>query len=103
VRAPWLIDYEVASTLRLLAYRGELTVGESAGRFEDYLSLPIDKEHNSAVLSRAITLATDIGQPRAYDTAYLALAERYGAPLWTADRRFWNAAHERFPWVHQLR
>ena len=102
VRAPTLIDYEIASVLRLQAHRGGMSPSEAAERFADYVALPIRKEHDGSLAARGLEIATILGQPRAYDSTYLALAERLDAPLWTADRRLWNTAALRFPRVQLL-
>jgi predicted nucleic acid-binding protein len=48
-------------------------------------------------------LAAQIGQSKAYDAQYLALAARENAPLWTADRRLANAARGAgLDWVHWI-
>lgn len=42
-------------------------------------------------MSRAVlTWAARLGQSKAYEGFYLALAERLGADLWTADERLFN-------------
>lgn len=48
---------------------------------------------------RAYDIADSLGQWKAYDSLYLALAEREDCDLWTGDERFWNAARTRFPRV----
>jgi predicted nucleic acid-binding protein len=57
---------------------------------------------NSALNLRAITLAKQFDLSAAYDTHYLALAERKECPLWTADTRMWRAVKDQFDWVHWI-
>ncbi len=54
---------------------------------------------NLALLERAAAIAAQLRRLAAYDAQYVALAEREGCELWTADERFWYAATARFPWV----
>ena len=58
----------------------------------------------SAALHRdALRLAERIGQNKAYDAHYLALAAREDAPFWTADKRLANAAQTTgLMWVHWI-
>jgi predicted nucleic acid-binding protein len=46
----------------------------------------------TADAERAIEIAALTGQRASYDSHYLALAERLGCELWTADDRFRDAA-----------
>ena len=51
--------------------------------------------------AQAIYFAERIGQSKAYDAQYLALASRENAPFWTADRRLANAAQATgLSWIH---
>lgn len=50
--------------------------------------------------ARAMEIAAATGQSTPYDALYLALAEREGCELWTADARFPRAAVAQFPQVH---
>ena len=38
-------------------------------------------------------------RPRAYDAAYLALAELRGCEFWTTDERLYNAVSHDLTWV----
>ena len=40
--------------------------------------------------------------PRAYDTAYLALARLRNCEFWTADERLFNAVSRELDWVRWL-
>jgi predicted nucleic acid-binding protein len=51
---------------------------------------------------RVVTLARRLGRQSAYDAAYIALAERLGAELWTLDGKLAaNAGAVGFP-VHTV-
>jgi len=50
---------------------------------------------------QALNLAERIGQSKACDAQYLALASHENAPFWTTDRRLANAARTAgLGWVH---
>jgi predicted nucleic acid-binding protein len=53
--------------------------------------LKFDFSSNLALNMRALELAGQYNLPAAYDVHYLALAEREGCELWTADTRLWNS------------
>lgn len=50
--------------------------------------------------------ATDIAQrtnrPATYDAHYIALAQREGCELWTADERLYNGVHAVYPFVRWI-
>lgn len=51
---------------------------------------------------RALELTYTHHLPSTYDGHYLALAEREGCTLWTADRRLWNSVGKALSWVQYL-
>jgi predicted nucleic acid-binding protein len=71
---------------------------------EDLFALEIETAPLDAPLSRsALAWAERLGQSRAYDGFYLALAEGLGAEVWTADRRLANGAQKvGAAWVHWI-
>ena len=81
--------------------KGELTVPGAVKLIDDLNSL-VDLHPLPQLHSRALELASELGQGAAYDCHYLALAESLGCELWTADDRFHRAASPAFPFVHAL-
>jgi predicted nucleic acid-binding protein len=57
---------------------------------------------DTALLKRAYELATQFDRPTAYDSQYLAVAERYQCDFWTADERLFNAVTASLPKVRWL-
>ena len=51
---------------------------------------PLDEE----LCLNALAWADRLGQAKAYDAFYLALAEQLGAEFWTADKRLYNRARQ---------
>lgn len=64
------------------------------------LALPIALHGDLRLPARALELAGDHNMSAIYDAHYLALAERFGAPLWTGDRRLANKLNGGAPVVH---
>jgi predicted nucleic acid-binding protein len=97
--APSLFAFEVVSTLRRLVYLKEITPREGEEAFQHFLAFKIRLSHRKAVWSSAWQLAKQLNRPRAYDTAYLALAQLHRCDFWTADEKLYNAVREQLPWV----
>lgn len=97
--APALLAFEVTSVLRRLVHLGALTAAEGEDAFESFLRLEIRMTHRRDVFQLAWRLARELERPRAYDTAYLAVARLNGCDLWTADERLFNACRANLPWV----
>jgi predicted nucleic acid-binding protein len=86
--APDLIGYEVLNVLRRRRAAGQLSAGEALRAVNLWSALAVDLWRLEALSGRVWELA---GAMSSYDAAYVALAERLGAPLLTADRRLANA------------
>ncbi len=99
--APHLLPAEVTNALHQQVVKGELTVPGAVKLIDDLNSL-VDLHPLPQLHSRALELASELGQGAAYDCHYLALAESLGCELWTADDRFHRAASPAFPFVHAL-
>ena len=51
----------------------------------------------------AIEIASILGEQDSYDCHYLALSEDLDCEFWTADRAFYDVAHEKYPQVRYIR
>ncbi len=98
--APTLLYYELTNALHRYVVHGEMLPDEAARALDIALQLGITLYGDPTLHRRARELAGVLSLPAAYDAHYLALAERLGAKLWTADRRLFHNAERRFPWVH---
>lgn len=87
--APFLIDAEIGSAVRSMVLRGDLddAVGESARLLAERM-VHNRHPHHGAVGARAWQLRHNLGF---YDALYVALAERLGCDLITADLRIARA------------
>jgi predicted nucleic acid-binding protein len=89
--APALVRVEVANVLRTMAALGATPSAVAVELFALFQRAPVDiVEADDALERRALDLAIALAHP-VYDCLYLALAERMGAPLVTADARFLRA------------
>ena len=95
--APALFRAEVTSAIRRWAFSGDIDLSLAREALGRSLRFPVSVEHDfDALQLRAFDIATRLNRPRAYDTQYLALAEFRECELWTADKRFVNAARDEF-------
>ncbi len=103
VYVPTLLTYEVTNILYREVRAGRIT-SETAKDGINMILRAVSPvfSRNSALNLRAMALAKQFGLSAAYDTHYLALAERKECPLWTADTRMWRAVKEQFDWVHWM-
>jgi len=89
--APALLRIEAANVLRTLVARQAATPDEAIDLFALFQDAPVTiVDHDEALERRALQLGLELGHP-VYDCFYLALAERMGRRLITADNRFLKA------------
>src|SRR6266542_4062952 len=88
LHAPALCDVEVTSALVRLVRERVISAERAAGALTDYLDLAIERHGHQALLQRALELRNNFTP---YDAVYVALSERLGAPLLTADTRLARA------------
>jgi len=89
IHAPHLIDLEVASALRRLVAKGEMSEPEALRAFEKLLQTPIRRHPHLHLLPGIWRLRHNL---TAYDACYLTLAKLLGAKLLTTDDRLRKAA-----------
>lgn len=96
LKAPALIVYEVTNAVWQAERRGRI----SGTQAEEILqaALGLDIELLPLNWGESLPLARRFGRS-AYDAAYLALAERLGESMITADERLYNAVHSKLKWV----
>ncbi|MCY4654885.1 MAG: type II toxin-antitoxin system VapC family toxin [Dehalococcoidia bacterium] len=92
--APYLMPFEVANALHRRVTRSELEVDGAAVLMQDLMSMGIEFYEPSGLHTRALELASLLGQGAVYDAHYLALAEILDYEYWTADLRFYRAASQ---------
>lgn len=102
--APALLQYEVVAVFRKQVYRGLLTPADALSARDTFLALlpSVQLVVDADLLRRGYELAAQLNRPTAYDSQYLAVAERLGCEFWTADERLWNATRQHLAWVRWL-
>jgi predicted nucleic acid-binding protein len=104
VLAPALLAYEVTNALYRRVRKGEIPFEDARRGLTEIIfkvvefDFPEDPDFNI----RAMELGQQCGLPAAYDSHYLALAEREGCELWTADLRMWNSVNGKLDWLRRL-
>lgn len=96
LHAPLLTQYEVASALTRRRVRDGLSAEDASEALAiiDALDVTFDLTPNNA---RAVEIAVELERHSAYDAAYLALAERLNAEVWTLDGPLARNARGRHP------
>ena len=98
--APCLLLTEVTNALYKRILRKEMDLPLALEALEVILAFGIEIHEEAGLHALSLELSLQLGQPATYDAHYLALALKHDCPLWTGDRRFYNAAKKIFPQVH---
>jgi predicted nucleic acid-binding protein len=85
--APVLLAFEVTSALRKQVQRGLIAPERGREAVETFMALAgsLELVGPEGLHRRAWQLASENHQPNLYDSYYVALAERFACPLWSAD------------------
>jgi len=94
LHVPALCDVEILAALRRALLAGEVDERRALDAIDDYLDLPLTTHGHGALVRRILALRQNFS---AYDATYVALAERIGAALLTADRALLRAVHRHAP------
>lgn len=92
IAAPTLFRYEITSVLRKAVHRGRIAPDTAQVFQRAIFAYNIIYFLDDQLLARAQEIAASLNMPTAYDAQYVAVGERLGAPVWTADRKFAAAA-----------
>ena len=99
--APALWLAETTSVIRRAVSTKLITLAEGRTALDDVIALDITVTAMTPAHCRsALAWADRLGQAKAYDGFYLALAEELNAPFYTTDQRLANGAHQKgVAWV----
>jgi predicted nucleic acid-binding protein len=100
--APRLFRAEVTAVMRKAVYQQRIAHEDGRRLLRQILAYPVTFFDDNALLENAYDLAKQFNRPRAYDSQYLALAQRFGSEFWTADEGLYNSVRssfgKRLPW-----
>jgi predicted nucleic acid-binding protein len=100
--APALLAFEVTSTIRGLVRLKMIAPQRGEQAVAQFLKMPIRLSSRRGIFPLALRLASELNRPRAYDTAYLALAKLHNCAFWTADEKLYNAVRNELAWVRWI-
>lgn len=104
ILSPCFMPVEVVSVLRQAVYGRKLNSQQALEALDILMAMGIELVMPGGELHQsALRWAERLGQSKAYDAQYIALAEQYGAELWSADRRLINALQAQgADWAHWI-
>jgi len=100
--APRLFRSEITAVMRKAVYQRRISHEQGRFLLSRLLSHPIEFVEDDELLTAAYNLAERFNRPRAYDSQYLALAERYDCEFWTADATLVNGIQAHFNHIRWL-
>ena len=102
--APRLWMNEVTSAIHKAFMLKKISEASALAALNAALSLGVELfDEDSALCQSAFSWATGLEQVAAYDSFYLALAEKLGAEFWTGDKRLANGARQLgATWAHWI-
>jgi predicted nucleic acid-binding protein len=103
--APRLWVSETTSAVRSLVFQKAISHDEAEEILRAINGLRVEIMDEDEELSlRALELAGKLGQSKAYDAFYLALAEKLVVDFWMADERLFNRCRKdlKLSWVHWI-
>lgn len=101
LHAPELLRYEIASALARAVAADQLEASDVTTAWEQIVALPVTL-HSLDEGPAAVDIAERLERRSAYDAAYIALAQRLGADLWTLDGPLARNARSRDLPVHLI-
>lgn len=102
VVAPTLIMFEASSVIRNKVHRRLLKETDATEIIERMHRIGVKLVYTDELLEGAWEIGLRLKVPLLYDCFYLALAQLLNVPLWTADRKLYQAARKLFPQLHLL-
>ena len=103
--APRLWMSETTSAVRAYLAQKQINDDEAEQALLTIHALSVEiVDEDKTLCMRALELAGMLGQSKAYDAFYLAVAEKMEAEFWTADERLYNCCVNdlKLDWVYWL-
>ncbi len=102
--SPCFMPVEAVSVIRQAVYGGKFNQQQALEAVDILMAMGIELVMpGGEVLQSSLRWAERLGQSKAYDAQYAAVAEQYGAELWSADQRLVNALQAQGAgWAHWI-
>ena len=97
--APSLLLDEVVNASHRMRRAGMVSASDAQQILNAVSALGVRLYGDGDLHRQALRLATEFDLPATYDSHYLALAQRFGAELWTCDARLHRAVGDAMPWL----
>jgi len=101
LHAPELLGYEVSNALWAAVRQRRLTEQEVEEALDAIRTVSFVWHHLTAVWGASMELALRY-ERTFYDSVYLALAQHLRVPLFTGDRKLYNAVSDSFAWIRWI-
>lgn len=102
VVAPTLIIFECASVIRNKVHRKLLNEADATEIIKRIKRLDMTLVYTEEILEGAWRIGRLLKMSALYDCFYLSLAQFLKSPLWTADKKLYQAAHALLPDLNLL-
>jgi predicted nucleic acid-binding protein len=99
ILAPALLGYEVTSAIYRKVFRTTIDPEDCQAILTQFIEMDIEYIHQPELHLKANALARQFNRPNTYDAHYLAVADHFSCPLWTADERLFNTVNGKFDWI----
>ncbi|MBI3354288.1 MAG: type II toxin-antitoxin system VapC family toxin [Nitrospirae bacterium] len=96
--SPNLFAYEVVNAVNIAVIKKRISEKEGLDAINDILAIGVSLFDFAGLVERTFRLAR-IYSRSVYDCAYLALAEKEGCMIYTADKRLFNALKDRIKFI----
>lgn len=100
--APTLFVFEVSSVIRNKVYRGILEEHDAKDIIDQMRDLDLALIYTEDLLDIAWEVGSALNTSTLYDCFYIALSTFLEIPLWTCDKKLFNAAKKKFPLINLL-
>jgi predicted nucleic acid-binding protein len=99
--APSLLEYEVINGLIIAQRRGRVKEEKLLTAIDGFLNLDIKLKNISNIYTRVLHYC-EIYSCSVYDASYLAVAEKEGISMITADERLYNMVKKDLKWARWI-
>jgi len=99
---PPLFLSEITNALYLSVKRHRINLEEARLSLATIMQVGVAVTEPTGLYSRSLDLAAEYELTNAYDAQYIALAEKEGCELWTADERLFKSAKPLPSWLRLI-